>query len=106
MTAPTEHRTVSDSMGSLTVPANVLWGAQTQRALENFPVSGIRFPRPFIRALGLIKSAAATVMMSRGMVDESIARAIIQAAGEVAAGDLDDHFPLDIFQTGRGPPPI
>src|SRR5690606_24904534 len=91
-----------DSMGAMRVPAAALYGAQTQRAVENFPISGIRFPRPFIRALGLIKRAAAQTNAELGLLDRRIADAIVQAADEVIEGKLDDHFVLDIFQTGSG----
>ncbi len=91
-----------DSLGEVRVPAYALWGAQTQRAIENFPISGIRFPRDFIRALGLIKYCAAKVNRDLGLLDERRANAIMQAAREVIEGKLDDHFPLDIFQTGSG----
>lgn len=91
-----------DSLGEVRVPASALYGAQTQRAIENFPVSGIRFPRVFIRALGLIKGAAAEVNHELGLLDEQKARAIQQAAEEVAQGKWDEHFPIDIFQTGSG----
>ncbi len=96
------YRIERDSLGEVRVPAEALWGAQTQRAIENFPISGIRFPRTFIRALGLIKYAAAKVNFELGLLDEERARAIMQAAQEVADGRWDDHFPLDIFQTGSG----
>ncbi len=97
-----EYRIEKDSLGEVRVPADALWGAQTQRAIENFPISGLRFPRPFLRALGLTKYAAAKVNMELGLLDEERAKAIMQAAQEVAAGQWDDHFPLDIFQTGSG----
>ncbi len=97
-----EYRIERDSLGEVRVPASAYWGAQTQRALENFPISGIRFPRVFIQALGLIKYAAAKVNHELGLLDETRAKAIMQAAEEVAAGKWDDHFPLDIFQTGSG----
>ncbi|HAR46156.1 MAG: aspartate ammonia-lyase [Nitrospirae bacterium GWC2_57_13] len=97
-----DHRIEKDSLGEVRVPAEALYGAQTQRAVENFPVSGIRFPRVFIRALGLIKQAAAEVNAELGLLDGTAARAISQAAREVAEGTWDDHFPLDIFQTGSG----
>ncbi len=96
------YRIEKDSLGEVKVPADALWGAQTQRAIENFPISGLRFPRPFIRALGLIKYAAAKVNMELGLLDEERAKAIMQAAKEVADGKWDDQFPLDIFQTGSG----
>ena len=91
-----------DSLGEVPVPADALYGAQTQRAVENFPISGLRFPRAFIRALGLIKAAAARVNRELGLLDEEKARWIEQAAMEVAEGRWDDQFPIDIFQTGSG----
>ena len=97
-----ETRIERDSLGEVVVPADALYGAQTQRAVENFPISGMRFPRPFIRALGLIKAAAAQVNHSLGLLDERRANAIVQAAREVAEGRWDDQFPIDIFQTGSG----
>ncbi len=96
------YRIEKDSLGEVKVPADALWGAQTQRAVENFPISGIRFPRVFIRALGLIKYAAAKANLELGLLDEELANAIMQAAMEVAEGKWDDHFPIDIFQTGSG----
>lgn len=96
------YRIERDSLGEVRVPADALYGAQTQRAIENFPVSGIRFPRVFIRALGMIKGAAAEVNRELGLLDEQRARAIQQAAEEVAEGKWDEHFPIDIFQTGSG----
>lgn len=98
----TETRTERDSLGEVQVPATAYYGAQTQRALENFPVSGLRFPRRFIGALGMIKSEAAAVNAELGAIDTVLAAPIGQAAGEVAEGRLDQHFPLDIFQTGSG----
>ncbi len=91
-----------DALGEVPVPSWALWGAQTQRALENFPISGIRFPRPFIRALGLVKKIAAQVNARLGLLDERKAQAIATASQEVSEGKWDDHFPLDIFQTGSG----
>ncbi len=96
----TDYRIEKDSMGEVKVPADALYGAQTQRAIDNFPVSGIRFPHVFIRALGLIKTAAAEVNGELGLLDPGTARAIRQAALEIIDGKWDDHFPLDIFQTG------
>ncbi len=96
------YRTEKDSMGPVQVPADALYGAQTMRAVENFPVSGIPFPRSFIRALGLIKLAAAQVNQQLGHLDPAIAGAIVQAAQEVANGRWDAEFPIDIFQTGSG----
>ncbi len=98
----TSHRTERDSMGELEVPADALWGAQTQRAVQNFPVSGRRMPRGFIRALGLIKQAAAAANARLGLLEEPVARAIGAAAAEVAQGMHDAHFPIDVFQTGSG----
>ena len=95
-------RIEKDSMGEMTVPAHALHGASTHRALLNFPVSGYRFPRPFIRALGLIKWAAAQANHDLGLLDAERSALIVQAAEEVADGKLDEHFPLDIFQTGSG----
>jgi fumarate hydratase, class II len=95
-------RVEHDSMGTLEVPANALWGAQTQRALQNFPSTGLRMPRAFIRALGLIKHAAAAANMEIGDLPRDLGRAIQQAALEVAAGRYDDQFPVDVFQTGSG----
>jgi fumarate hydratase, class II len=91
-----------DSMGELKVPQDALWGAQTQRAIDNFPVSGRPLPRAFIRALALIKQAAAQANASLGLLEASLAKAISSAAAEVAAGSHDRHFPIDIFQTGSG----
>jgi fumarate hydratase, class II len=91
-----------DSLGELKVPAHALWGAQTQRAVENFPLSGLRLPREFIRALGLIKWAAATTNIELGTLDAKRAAAIQKAALEVADGRHDAHFPVDVFQTGSG----
>ncbi|HEY64118.1 MAG TPA: class II fumarate hydratase [Caldilineae bacterium] len=97
-----DFRIERDSLGEVRVPAQALYGAQTQRAVENFPVSGLRFPRSFIRALGLIKAAAARVNRELGLLDEEKARFIELAAREVAEGRWDDQFPIDIFQTGSG----
>src|SRR6202166_5105373 len=91
-----------DSMGEMSVPASALYGASTQRAVLNFPISDYRFSRPFIRALGLIKWAAAQANHDLGLLDAHRASLIVQAAEEVADGKLDEHFPIDIFQTGSG----
>jgi len=91
-----------DSLGELEVPADALWGAQTQRAVENFPISDRRMPRLMIRALGLIKSAAASTNQSLGLMDDATADAVIKAAAQVADGTWDSQFPVDIFQTGSG----
>lgn len=98
----TDFRIEKDSLGEVKVPVDALYGAQTQRAVLNFPVSGIRFPRVFIRSLGLIKAVTAEVNAGLGLLDPTIAQAIHLAALEVAEGAWDDHFPLDIFQTGSG----
>ena len=95
-------RIEKDSMGEMSVPADALHGASTHRALLNFPVSGYRFSRPFIRALGLIKWAAVQANRDLGLLDPERAALIAQAAEEVAEGKLDEYFPLDIFQTGSG----
>src|ERR1700693_1466534 len=95
-------RVEHDSMGALEVPATALWGAQTQRAIQNFPASGLRMPRAFIRALGLIKRAAAAANAELGDLKPSLAGAIQAAALEVAEGRHDDQFPVDVFQTGSG----
>jgi fumarate hydratase class II len=89
-------------MGPLEVPANALWGAQTQRALQNFPASGLRLPRAVVRALGLIKRAAAAANAKLGDLPPELAAAIGTAALEVAQGHHDEHFPIDVFQTGSG----
>ena len=97
-----KQRIEKDSMGEVSVPAAALYGAQTQRAVDNFPISGLRMPRTFLRALGLIKAAAATVNKDLGLLDPDMAAAIETAANEVAAGIHDAHFPIDVFQTGSG----
>jgi fumarate hydratase class II len=97
-----EGRVEKDSFGEIHCPDDAYWGAQTQRAIQNFPVSGMRFPRRFIEALGIIKWAAAKTNEELGLVDARRADAIRQAAEEVIAGKLDEHFPIDIFQTGSG----
>jgi len=95
-------RTERDSMGPMEVPAEAYYGASTQRAALNFPVSGLRFSRGFIRVLGLIKMAAARVNAELGLLDPKLAEAVQRAAREVAEGKLDDQFVVDIFQTGSG----
>ncbi len=97
-----KSRIEKDSMGEMSVPESALYGASTQRAVLNFPVSGWRFSRPFIRALGLLKWAAAQANHDLGLLDAERSALIVQAAEEVAEGKLDEHFPLDIFQTGSG----
>jgi fumarate hydratase class II len=99
---PVERRIERDSMGEVAVPADAYYGASTQRAVDNFPISGERFDRRFIRALGLIKGSAASVASEQGFLESEIADAIRSAADEVAEGALDDQFVLDIFQTGSG----
>ena len=96
------YRVEHDSMGELKVPADALWGAQTQRAVQNFPISGRGMPRAFIRALGLIKASAASVNQALGALDKTRGHAIEAAALEVAEGKHDRHFPIDVFQTGSG----
>jgi fumarate hydratase class II len=97
-----DTRIEKDSMGDMTVPSDAYWGAQTQRAVENFPISGYRFGRAFIRAMGLIKRAAAQTNHELGRLDAKRMNLIVQAAEEVIAGKLDRHFVLDVFQTGSG----
>ena len=97
-----ETRIERDSMGEMQVPADALYGASTMRAVLNFPISDLRFPRQFIRALGLIKLTAAQTNMDLGALDRTVGDAIVQAAQEVADGKHDEHFVLDIFQTGSG----
>ncbi len=95
-------RVERDTMGELAVPATAYYGVQTARAIENFPISSLRFPRAMIRAMGMIKRAAATVNQSLGLLDKKPADAINRAATEVIEGALDAEFPVDIFQTGSG----
>jgi fumarate hydratase, class II len=97
-----DHRIEKDSMGELHVPADALWGAQTQRAVENFPIGGMAMPREFIRAIGLIKSAAAVANHDLGLLETPLVEAIQQAADEVADGKHYEQFPVDVFQTGSG----
>jgi fumarate hydratase, class II len=98
----TETRVERDSMGEVLIPAKALYGAQTQRAVENFPISGQSLPAEFIRALGLVKLAAARVNRDLGLLPADVATAIEQAARAVASGELDGEFPIDVFQTGSG----
>ena len=95
-------RTEHDSMGDVEVPADALWRAQTQRAVENFPISGARLERRHIQALALVKAAAARANAELGVLEDEQADAIVTAAREVAGGEHDEHFPLDVFQTGSG----
>jgi len=97
-----DWREEADSMGTLRVPSAALYGAQTQRAVDNFPISDLRMPRAMIRALGLIKQAAARSNRQLGQLDGALADAIDAAAAQVASGELDQHFPIDVFQTGSG----
>ena len=101
MADPT-YRIERDSMGEVRVPKSAYYGAQTQRALENFPISGIGFPPRFVRALAIIKRAAASVNQELGLLEPKIADAIRAAASEVMDGKLDKEFVVDIFQTGSG----
>jgi fumarate hydratase class II len=96
------YRIERDTMGEVLVPVDALYGAQTQRAVDNFPISDLRFQSSFVRALGLIKRAAASVNRDLGLLDDATASAIERAAGEVERGLHDRHFPLDVFQTGSG----
>src|SRR6185437_1056295 len=99
---PFAFRVEHDSLGEVAVPADALWGAQTQRAIENFPISGERLSRDLIGALASIKGAAATVNGQLGVLPPDLASAIHDAAAQVARGEHDDDFPLDVFQTGSG----
>ncbi len=97
-----KFRIEQDSMGELRVPEDAMWGAQTQRAVENFPISGLTMPRQFIAALGLVKWAAAGANAELGLLSSKLAMAIQKASLEVASGEHDAHFPIDVFQTGSG----
>src|SRR5438132_12167585 len=97
-----ETRVERDTMGPMEVPAAAYYGASTQRAVLNFPISRYRFPRGFIAALGQIKQAAAAVNVELGLLDPKLGAAVQQAAQEVVDGGLDAEFPIDIFQTGSG----
>ncbi len=98
----TKFRLEQDSLGSMQVPIDALYGAQTARAIDNFNISGMPLPRPLLRALGLIKKFAASANMELGLLDAETADGIMRAADEVIAGKWDEHFPVDIFQTGSG----
>ena len=102
MSEDADYRIEEDSLGEMEVPADAYWGAQTQRAIQNFPISDIVFSRRFVRALGIVKQSAARANRDLGHVDDETAEAIIEAADEVIAGELDDQFPVDVFQTGSG----
>ena len=95
-------RIEQDSMGAVEIPDEALWGAQTQRAVENFPISGLRLPRRFIQALGHVKRACAQANMDIGLLDEELGAVVLRACDEVIDGRLDAHFPVDVFQTGSG----
>lgn len=97
-----DYRIEEDSLGEMQVPSDAYWGAQTQRALQNFPISGITFGRRFVRALGVVKKAAAQANKDLGMIEEDEADVIVEAADEVIVGEHDDQFPVDVFQTGSG----
>src|SRR5947209_13939945 len=97
-----DFRVERDSMGEVKVPAQAYYGAQTQRAVENFPISGQPLPGRLIHALGLVKLAAATANRDLGKLKAEIAEPIIKAAREVAEGKFDDQFPVDVYQTGSG----
>ncbi|HET8550791.1 MAG TPA: lyase family protein, partial [Bryobacteraceae bacterium] len=97
-----DFRIERDTMGEMRVPANALYGPQTQRAVENFPISSLRLPRAFIRALGLIKAAAARTNAELGYIEPELAGKIEQAANAIAEGRHDDQFVIDVFQTGSG----
>ncbi|HYF56000.1 MAG TPA: lyase family protein, partial [Salinarimonas sp.] len=98
----TATRTETDTFGPIEVPADRYWGAQTQRSLQNFRIGGERMPVPLVRALGLVKQAAAVVNRDLGGLDPAIADAIAAAAAEVVDGRFDDEFPLVVWQTGSG----
>ncbi len=102
MTGKTPTRTETDTFGPIEVPADRYWGAQAERSRENFPIGWEKQPAPIVRALGLVKQAAAEVNMDLGKLDPKIGKAIVQAAQEVADGKLDEHFPLVVWQTGSG----
>src|ERR1700678_127078 len=97
-----DFRTESDSMGPMQVPSDAYYGAQTARAVENFPISNLRFPRQFVRALGLIKKHAAAANTSLDLLPQNTSNSIQQAAQEVIDGKWDSQFVVDIFQTGSG----
>ena len=98
----TDYRIEKDSMGEIKVPAKAYYGAQTQRAVNNFPISGFGFSRPVIQAFGYIKKAAAIVNRDLGFIEDTVAKYIVKVADEVIEGKLDEHFPIDIYQTGSG----
>jgi len=97
-----EYRTEQDSLGEMQVPADAYWGAQTQRAIQNFPISDATFGRRFVRALGVVKKSAALANQDLGLLSAETVEPIVEAADEVIAGEHDDQFPVDVFQTGSG----
>ena len=97
-----EFRIEHDTMGEVKVPAKALWQAQTQRAVNNFPISGRPLESAQIRAMGLLKAACAAVNMERGLLTEEKGNAIIDAGQKIASGEYDAEFPIDVFQTGSG----
>ena len=97
-----EYRIEQDSLGKMRVPEKALYGAQTARAIDNFPISGLRLTRPMLRALGLLKKHAAQTNQQLGLLPAEAADAISRAASEVVDGQLDEQFPVDVFQTGSG----
>ena len=99
---PFSNRIETDSLGAIAVPAEKYWGAQTQRSLEHFKIGNERLPRPLIRALGIVKYCAALSNIALNNLDETIGYAVAKAAQNVIDGNLDDHFPLVIWQTGSG----
>ncbi len=101
-TKDTRTRVETDTFGPIDVPADRYWGAQTQRSIQNFPIGGERMPEPVVRALGIVKRAAAETNMALGRLDPTLGKAIVQAADEVIEGKLDRHFPLVVWQTGSG----
>ncbi len=102
MSRGSEHRIERDALGEIAVPVDALWGAQTQRAVENFPISGERFGRRFIAALGHVKRACALTNVELGDLSPTLGDAIVRACDEIIAGELDAHFPVDVIQTGSG----
>src|SRR5215468_2375165 len=98
----TATRTETDTFGPIEVPADKYWGAQTQRSLQNFKIGWEKQPLPIVRALGIVKRAAAETNMEVGGLDPKVGKAVIAAAEEVIAGKLNDHFPLVVWQTGSG----
>src|SRR5437667_9408705 len=97
-----EFRIEQDSLGEMKIPANAMYGPQTQRAVENFPISGEPMPPRFVHALGLVKKVAARVNLGLGLLDRAIGEAILGAAAEVEQGKWDAEFPIDVYQTGSG----